>query len=185
MTYQPYSVRDCAQSLLRAIEACGDDSERLGAEMRQPMLRLMERPDLLTLGVPREGNNVAVSFYLYYDAQMVITLFQVPKGKAIQPHDHGVWESMFIYRGRLEHTLYRRTDDGSRPGFATLDVVREGVLERGDSVIVAPPNDIHGFTALSDETYGITVINGAYKHDRHYYNPQEGTYLVRGQRNAR
>jgi len=182
---QPFTVRECAQSLLRSIEACGEDSDRLGAEMRMPMLRLMERPDLLMLGVPREGNNVAVSYYLYYDGQLVITLFQVPKGKAIQPHDHGVWESMFIYRGQLEHTLYNRVDDGQRSGIAELKVIRQGTLSRGDSVIVAPPNDIHGFTALTDETYGISVVNGPYKHDRHYYNPVDGTYLVRGQRNAR
>lgn len=185
MVQEPYSVRECAQSLLRAIERCGNDGEVLCAEMREPMLRLMEREDLLTLGVPRQGNNVAVSHYLYFDGQLTIIVFQVPKGKPIQPHDHGVWESLFVYRGKLDHTIYSRVDDGARAGHAELKVVHAGTLERGDGVVVAPPNDIHGFTALTDDTYGITVVNGAYKSDRHYYDPAEGTYVVRGQRSAR
>jgi predicted metal-dependent enzyme (double-stranded beta helix superfamily) len=185
MVQQLYSVRDCAQSLLRAIERCGDDGERLCAEMREPMRRLMERDDLLTLGVPRQGNNVAVSHYLYFDGQLTIIVFQVPKGKPIQPHDHGTWESLFVYRGKLDHTVFSRVDDGARPGHADLKVVRSGTLERGDGVVVAPPNDIHGFTALTDDTYGVTVVSGEYKPDRHYYNPAEGTYVVRGQRSAR
>jgi predicted metal-dependent enzyme (double-stranded beta helix superfamily) len=185
MVQEPYSVRECAQSLLRAIGRCGDDGDRLSIEMREPMRRLIERHDLLTLGVPRQGNNVAVSHYLYFDGELTIIVFQVPKGKPIQPHDHGVWESLFVYKGKLDHTAYSRVDDGARPGHAYLKVIRSGTMERGDGVVVAPPNDIHGFTALTDDTYGITVVNGAYKNERLYFNPGEGTYVVRGQRSAR
>jgi hypothetical protein len=59
------------------------------------------------------------------------------------------------------------------------------VLEPGDFAIVAPPADIHSFTALSDGTYGITVVNGPYKRDRHYYQPEKNTYVIRQGRNAR
>ena len=51
--------------------------------------------------------------------------------------------------------------------------------------IVAPPRDIHGFVALEDGTWGVTVVNGPYKPERHYYRPEDGTYEIRRQRNAR
>jgi predicted metal-dependent enzyme (double-stranded beta helix superfamily) len=180
-----YTVRECAQSIITGIDGAGNDSGKLGAAIREPMRRLMARSDLLMLGVAREGNNVAQSYYLYLDDLMSILLFQVPKGKVIQPHDHGIWESLFVYRGRIKHTIYTRTDDGSVPGVAALDIVEDRVIERGDGAVVAPPADIHGFTALADDTFGITVVNGRYKADRHYYQPDERTYLIRPQRNAR
>jgi predicted metal-dependent enzyme (double-stranded beta helix superfamily) len=180
-----YTVRECAQSIIAAIDGAGGDAAALTEAIRPSMTRLMARPDLLTLGVPREGNNVAASYYLYLDDRMSILLFQVPKGKVIPPHDHGIWESLFVYRGRIKHTVYERADDGSVPGVAELRVIDDRVLERGEGAVVAPPRDIHSFTALADETYGLTVVNGSYKADRHYYQPEEKTYLVRPQRNAR
>jgi hypothetical protein len=59
------------------------------------------------------------------------------------------------------------------------------VLRVGDFAIVTPPADIHSFTALDDGTYGITVVHGAYKAERHYYDPVAGTYEVRASRNVR
>jgi predicted metal-dependent enzyme (double-stranded beta helix superfamily) len=179
------SVKDCADALIAAIGRCGDDVDRLRQEFKAPMARLMTRPDLLSVGIPRQGNNVAFSQYLYYDGQLSILLYQVPKDKPIPAHDHGIWETVFVYRGRLKHVVYQRMDDGSKPGFADLKVTDDRILEQGEMALVAPPHDIHSFTGLTDETFGITVVNAAYKPDRHYYNPERKTYEVKGQLNAR
>jgi hypothetical protein len=81
--------------------------------------------------------------------------------------------------------VYARADDGAVPGVAELRVESDAVLERGDFAIVSPPADIHSFTALDEGTYGITVVNGAYKTERHYYDPAARTYEVRAGRNVR
>ncbi|HEY2863237.1 MAG TPA: hypothetical protein VGK37_06435 [Casimicrobiaceae bacterium] len=179
------TVRDCAQQILAAIARHGTDSEELGAAIKASLQALIVRPDLLELGIPREGNNVAVSQYLYFDGELAIILFEVPNGKTIPPHDHGIWETLSVYRGRIKHVVYERADDGRVPGVAELRVKDDRVLERGDFAIVAPPADIHSFTALCDQTYGITVVCGTYKPDRHYYQPDQRTYVVRQGRNAR
>jgi len=45
-----------------------------------------------------------------------------PKGHKNQPHDHGpCWVLYGVYRGEIAITTYKRTDDGSRPGKATLE----------------------------------------------------------------
>ena len=184
-THAMTTVRECAMDVIAAMKATHEQPEALMRALKAPVQRLLDRPDLLSLGIPRVGNNVAFSQYLYFDGEMSILIYQVPKDKPIAPHDHGIWETMFVYRGRVKHTVYERIDDGSCAGHAELRVTNDGVLERGDCAIVAPPSDIHGFVALTDDTYAITIVNGAYKADRHYYKPDENTYEIRAQRNAR
>ena len=179
------AVRDCAQAIHAAIASHGNDGATIAPRIRAALATLIQEPDLLERGVERQGNNVAFSRYLYYDGELSILIYEVPKGRPITPHDHGIWETLSVYRGRLRHTVYARTDDGSVPGVASLRVEEEAILGPGDFAIVTPPADIHGFAALDDPTYGITVVNGAYKAQRHYYDPVAGTCEVRAGRNVR
>ena len=179
------AVRDCAQAILAAIAKHGNDGAAIGPGIRAALATLIKEPDLLERGIDRQGNNVAFSRYLYYDGELSILIYEVPKGRPIPAHDHGIWETLSVYRGRLRHTVYARTDDGGVPGVANLRVEEEAELGPGDFAIVSPPADIHSFTALDEGTYGITVVNGAYKAERHYYDPAAGTYEVRASRNRR
>ena len=178
-------VRDCARRIVDAIESKANDATALGAAIRGALAPLIAQPDLTERGVPRAGNNVAFSRYLYFDGDVSILLFEVPNGKPIPAHDHGIWETLSVYRGRVRHVVYERVDDGSVAGTAELRINEDRVLERGDFAIVAPPFDIHSFTALEEGTYGITVVSGAYKPDRHYYQPEQKTYTVRRGLNPR
>lgn len=178
------AIRACAQSVIQAIAAHGHDTAKLTAALRSPFASLLARPDLREAGVPRVGNHVANSQYLYYDGDLSIVLFELPKGKPVTAHDHGNWESMAIYRGRVKHTVYQRRDDGSLPGFADLEVIDDRVLEPGDSVVVAPPADIHGFMALTDDTWGITVASGTYKAERCYFRPDAKTVVTKTPRGS-
>ena len=180
-----FTVRDCAAAVVAAVERYRDDQEALIAALEKPIAKLTERDDLLELGIPRQGNNVAFSQYLYYDGELSILLFEVPKGKTIPPHDHGVWEGFCVYRGKVQHKVFQRADDGSVDGYAELETLQDETMGRGAVAIVAPPADIHSFTALEDGTLGITIVNGAYKEERHYYQPDEKTYVIKKQRNAR
>lgn len=179
------SVRQCANAIVAAIARHGGDSAALAPHIDAALKDLMRDPDLLERGIAREGNNVAFSRYLYFDGELSILIYEVPKGRPIPPHDHGIWETLSVYRGRLRHVVYERMDDGTRAGTAELRVKDDRILAQGDFAIVAPPQDIHGFTALDDGTYGITVVNGAYKAHRHYYDPDAGTYVVKQGRNVR
>lgn len=173
------TVRDCAQAIIGVIDRCGSDGARLLEGLRAPVTRLLQRPDLLTQGVKREGNHIDFSRYLYYDGQLSITLDNFPRGKRIPPHDHGVWELLAIYSGRVDHTVYERLDDGSVEGYADLKVVDDRVLEAKDLAIVALPAEIHAFTALTDDTFSVTIVGGHYKPDRYYFKPEEKSCVLR------
>lgn len=179
------TVRSCARALIDAVETHGDDQTALLPAIKAATAELTARDDLCDLGVPRQGNNVDFSRYLYFDGELSILLFEVPMGKTIPPHDHGVWEGFCVCRGRVRHKVYMRADDGSVDGFAELETVRDDIMGQGDVAIVAPPADIHSFEALDEGTLGLTIVNGAYKEERHYYQPDARTYVVKKQRNPR
>jgi len=61
-----------------------------------------------------------------------------------------------------------------------LPILRDDeVLEKNELAIVAPPSEIHSFTALTDDTISVTIVGGKYKPDRKYYNAADKTYVVR------
>ena len=182
----PYPVRDFAGDVAAAAPLLeGGSTERFRAALAEPVSRMLARDDLRECGLPRPGNNVAESWYLYYDGTMSIVLFKVPMHPAVQPHDHGIWETLFVWRGAVRHAVYERVDDGRQQGRADLVEREAGVLRAGDFALVVPPRDIHGFHALDDHTYGITVSSGQYKPERLYFDLQAGSYEVRMPRTLR
>ena len=171
-----YTVRQLAREVLELAEKYGADGPKLLAALRVPYANILAR-DLSSTGVKRQGNHIDNSKYLYYDGEMSITFDQLPQSKVIPPHDHGVWEAMGIYSGRLKHVVYDRSDDGSKEGYAELRVVDDRVLERNDIAIVAPPAEIHSFEALTDDTFAVTIVGGRYKDERAYFKPDENSYV--------
>ena len=113
-------VRECAFDIIRIAQQHKNDNAKLIKALEAPLKRIVAQPDLLSLGVKRQGNHIDNSKYLYYDGQLVISLDEFPKGKRIPPHDHGVWEALAVYKGSFDHTVYERKDDGSKEGFADL-----------------------------------------------------------------
>jgi predicted metal-dependent enzyme (double-stranded beta helix superfamily) len=177
-TARDYAIRECAERLMRLFEA----PSREEAVLRQGILAatrpLLERPDLTSLGVKRQGNFVSNSKFIYYDGQLQITLNQMPNGVRFPAHDHGTCEANMIYSGRLAHTVYQRVDDGTRPGHAELAVIDDRVLEPGDISVMVPPVEIHSFMGLTDDTFLLTVVDGRLNASRHFYDLETHSYSV-------
>ena len=114
------SVRTCADTMLAAIDDYKRDSDikKLQAALVTALKPVVQREDLFELGAIRKGNHISNTKYLYYDGDLCLTLDEFPKGKFIPPHDHGVWEAIFLVRGTMQHTVYdarpRATPSSSR-----------------------------------------------------------------------
>jgi hypothetical protein len=177
----PASLRGCAVSMLAAINEYKLDTkiEKLKTALVSALKPVVQRPDLFDLGVFRKGNHINNSKYLYYDGDLCLTLDEFPKSKFIPPHDHGVWESIYLLRGSMQHTVYDRTDDRKTDGHAKLQAAEEVTMKPGDISMVMPPDDIHSFMALEEGTFGITIVGGEYSMRRHYFNPDDDSYVVR------
>lgn len=178
-------VREAAQAILRVLNQQPFDEARLHREVEAAATRLVQVPDLKSLGVKREANHVNASYYLYYDTEMKITLDYLANNKTLPVHEHGAFEAFAVYQGRLHHTVYQQVDDNKQPGFADLKVIDDRELAKGDFALVAPPADIHGFTSLADETCLLTVATGHYLPNRRYFNPEKKSYVFAATKNTR
>ena len=98
------------------------------------------------------------------------------QGHGNQPHDHGpCWVVYGSYQGVTEITKYKRTDDGSQSGVATLEKER---LDRLSPGVVQPylQGDIHSTNAV--EGPGVVFRFLSYdldKIERNRYNKEKGT----------
>jgi predicted metal-dependent enzyme (double-stranded beta helix superfamily) len=119
-------------------------------------------------------------YALYRAADGSLSLFSlvVPAGAATPVHDHLAWGLVGVYRGRQDETVYRRLDDGSDPGRATLEIAKRQTLERGQCYTLLPPaDDIHYVRTVSD---GPSVSIHLLANDtacvwRHQFDPTAGT----------
>ena len=177
-----YSPRDCAYDVIACLRRHHNDMTTAAPEVTAHIQSLLQHPSLLELGVPRSSAHTKDSVWLYYDPEFFILISHPGKNVAVPAHNHGTWEAIGLYRGALQYSRYHRRDDGSRPGYADLTLLEERVMHPPEvSILPAPPNDIHGFTGLTDDTYIIAVSTGAYSSVRHYYNPEEKSYTARPQ----
>jgi predicted metal-dependent enzyme (double-stranded beta helix superfamily) len=85
-------------------------------------------------------------------------------GKEAAPHDHGIWCVNASISGQERHVLWRRADDGSKPGHATVTKIGEVMVERGNGFAMAD-HDIHSTEVVGDEPaiglalYGYALTN--------------------------
>ena len=80
-------------------------------------------------------------------------------GKISNPHSHSIWCVNATISGRERHVMWRRTDDGSVPGHATIKRLGEVIMERGHGVALAD-HDIHSQETLGDEPSVILALYG-------------------------
>jgi predicted metal-dependent enzyme (double-stranded beta helix superfamily) len=174
------SAREYAQRLIGALDQPRDSAAFRDA-LRDAMEKFLGRPDLLVLGVERTANHQPWSSYLYYDGELTVAMSQIGQHRPVPIHDHGmVWESVAVYRGSVNHRMYRSLTEDSR-GRSELELVEDAVLGIGEFRALAPPADIHGLHALEDDTYILGAHLGHFSPNRRYYQVGRNTYLLRNQ----
>lgn len=85
------------------------------------------------------------------DAPGVPALYlnSINPGKTTLPHNHTTWAAIVALSEQELNRVYRRSDDGSQEGRATLEQVREVVVQPGQSVSFLA-DDIHSIHVTGD-----------------------------------
>jgi predicted metal-dependent enzyme (double-stranded beta helix superfamily) len=177
-----YSPGRCARDIYAAVEARGD-LPAAEEEAKAALQRLAQEDGLLEIGLPRESNHGVGGSWLYWDGEIGILTAEFDDGVAVPVHDHGTWEIVGVYTGQLDYQAYKRVDDGSREGYAELEVVEDKILRPGDfSVVPLPPHDIHGFRAHGGDMWMLAVLSGDFAEERRYFDVENHSYVYRHQK---
>jgi predicted metal-dependent enzyme (double-stranded beta helix superfamily) len=179
---EKYSIRECARDLIRLLDANQNNLARAEEAAIPYLQRMLRQSDLLEYGVRREGNHTGESLWLYYDYDLQIMTAKMPLNTTVPVHNHGTWEVVGVYSGAIKYTMYERVDDRSQRFYSDLKVVEDRIMWPPDvSICPPPPHDVHGFTALTDDTIIIAVVGGSYAPTREYYRPGEHYHIERHQ----
>jgi len=141
------------------------------------MERLVTSPDQ----VPREAfasrRDRFANNLLYRPADRIFSVMagNWSPGQTTPIHDHLTWAVVGVCEGEERESIYRRTDDGSNPTKARLQLVGERINKKGhvtllgragihriDNVSIAPSLSIH--------MYGLDIGTA----ERHSYDPVTG-----------
>ena len=177
-----YSPGRCARDIYAAVEAHQGDMLAAQREVVAALQRLARETNLLDIGLPRESNHALGGSWLYWDSEIGIFTARFTDGLAVLVHNHGTWEIVGVYEGELDYQAYRRLDDGSREGYAELEIVEDRILGPGDfSFVPLPPDDIQGFRAHQGDMWMIGVVHGDFDEERLYFEPKGRSYVRRHQ----
>lgn len=121
------------------------DPAAIVAALSEPLRRAALSDDWLTPelreALPEQGFG---SHLLHEEPGHDLAIFCVAwlPGRGAPAHNHGTWGVVSGVEGTETNTAWRRTDDGSDPGHASLERGAVTDLERG-TVVTVSPTDIH------------------------------------------
>ncbi|MFL6608249.1 MAG: cysteine dioxygenase [Pseudomonas sp.] len=135
---------------------------------------LAERRDLFNFDVfpaPVPGQGSTAFRYRLNDDGDTPTLYlnSLLPGKSTIPHNHETWAIISAVEGQEINYVYRRDDEGREPGYTTLHLEKEVVVQPGTSIAFLG-EDVHGIRVAGEQPtlhfhlYGLPLesLNGRY-----------------------
>lgn len=152
-------------------------------KVKQRLLALAEARDLFNeADFPVKPGDETSSIYLLAEdeADHGLALYVVAEcqGNMSPPHDHTTWAVIVGIQGDEVNRFYRRTDDGSIPGRATVEQTGQDVIKAGTGIAFMP-DDIHSIHCFTDAlTLNFHMYGRSIEHlpDRKMFNMRDGTY---------
>ena len=146
------AVSDTGDSI-REIESSKGVTRESLSEMREHLYALATHKDLSwreDFPPPTDGNtNIRYVLSESDDKRPALYLNSILRGKLTDPHDHTTWAIVFAVKGEEQNQFYKRTDDGTVPGNATLELDEETTVRPGVGVATIP-DDVHSIAVAGD-----------------------------------
>ena len=177
-------IRELIAETIRLSHEIESDAERVAA-LRPAFAKLLAAdgwlPPEFASPDHTSGMGGGIGQYALYraeDGSLCLFSLVVPAGSSTPVHDHLAWGLIGVYRGEQAETIYRRLDDGSEDGKATLEIARQQRVKTGEFYALLPPRDDIHYVSTVSETDSVSIhllANDTACVVRHRFEPAAGT----------
>jgi predicted metal-dependent enzyme (double-stranded beta helix superfamily) len=176
------SVREAAAGFMAVLRANHEDPSNAPSAVEAALSPLRAlHGDLFQRSIVRPAKNPGHQMsILYFDPGLMLQIVGAPGGFRLPVHNHSAWNILYVCAGEMQFRWYKRLDDRSVAGRATLQVADDRRLQAGDAGIVArPPHDIHELEVTSDYLWMVVATPEPEVRTREIYDPEAGTYELK------
>jgi predicted metal-dependent enzyme (double-stranded beta helix superfamily) len=145
-----YSLPDFIQDLDRITRA-ETSQEKIVAEAKPLLAKLIQQPDCIDARYRRRGATAYGRYMLHRAPLFNVSAVVWGPGDNAKAHNHETWGMVGVIENEIQETRFRRRDDGSRRGYADLEVT--GVVNNKAgmvSCLTAPNDEIHEMNNVTD-----------------------------------
>ncbi len=176
MQLEQYSFKQFARDVDRIVRKYANEAEVL--RRIKPLLeKLIETPGSVPSEAftPRKDRFAMNLLHMPKDEVFSIIGGVWHPGQTTPIHDHLTWAMIGVYEGEEREALFRRTDDGSNPKVAQLEMVSERTNTKGHVTVLGHRgihrvDNVSGKSTCSIHVYGRDIGNT----ERHSYDPVTG-----------
>jgi predicted metal-dependent enzyme (double-stranded beta helix superfamily) len=138
-----YSLQDFIEDLDRITRA-ETVQEKIVTEAKPLLAKLIEQPDCIDEKYRQRGATAYGRYMLHRAPQFNVSSVVWGPGDNAKAHNHHTWGMVGVIENEIQETRFRRRDDGTKAGYADLELT--GVLKNKAgmvSCLTAPNDDIH------------------------------------------
>jgi predicted metal-dependent enzyme (double-stranded beta helix superfamily) len=129
---------------LERITGAADSPEAIVSGAKPLLAQLVSDPDCIAPEFKKLGATAYGRYMLYRAPLFNITSVVWGPGDTATAHNHDTWGLVGVLENELQETRFRRRDDGSKEGYADLEVTAVHRNTAGMvSTLMPPGDDIH------------------------------------------
>ena len=138
-----YSLQQFIADLDR-ITRSENSPEKIVAMAKPLLVQLIKNPDCIESRFKQHGVKSYGRYMLHRAPLFNVTSVVWGPGDGAKAHNHDTWGLVGVLENELQETRFRRRDDGSKEGFADLEIKSVNRNVTGTvSTLLAPEDDIH------------------------------------------
>ena len=145
-----YSLQEFIEDLDR-ITRSETSQEHIVAKAKPLLAKLIVQRDCIDEKYTRRGATAYGRYMLHRAPLFNVSSVVWAPGDNAKAHNHDTWGLVGVIENEIQETRFRRNDDGTRAGYADLEVT--GVVSNKAgmvSCLVAPVDDIHEMNNVTD-----------------------------------